>query len=133
MEPPSTRQPAYALQPPPQPGRPPLPAWARVFRTVLLSLGGVVALLAVLFWSVSMTTQPSLYSDSGTAALQNIVWLGLALFLLAVPYVLASITYAVLWATSLRGRGYRSYAGTTWLLVLGPLAVVVPVVLWLGL
>jgi hypothetical protein len=104
-----------------------------VFRLVLVCLGGGIALLLVVLLSVSMTSQASLYTESGRADIQLAIWLGLLLILLAVPYVLASLVYAALWAATLRGRGYRSYPGSTLFLVLGPLAVIMPALLWLAL
>jgi hypothetical protein len=133
MEPYPTQQPANALQQTQPFQRPPLPAWARVFRLALICLGGGIALLLVVFLAGSMTSQASVYTESGRADIQLAIWLGLLLILLSVPYVLASLVYGVRWAVTLRGRGYRSYPGTTWLLVLGPIAVIVPVLLWLGL
>ncbi|MHA7289079.1 hypothetical protein ACX80V_05455 [Arthrobacter sp. MDT3-24] len=133
MEPYPTQQPACALQQPHAVLRPPLPAWARVFRLVLICLGGGIALSLVVFLSVSMTSQASIYTESGRADIQLAIWLGLLLIVLSIPYVLVSLVYAVLWAVKLRGRGYRRYPGTTWFLVLGPIAIVVPVLAWLSL
>lgn len=69
-----------------------------------------------------------MYIEGGLGVLQIIFWLGLALLLLAIPYVIASIIYAALWATKLRGRGYRRYPGTAWLLVAGPILAAIPLV-----
>ncbi len=97
------------------------------------ALAAALHFLLVGLLSVSMTSQTSIYTESGRADIQVAIWLGLLLILLSVPYVLASLVYAVLWAVKLRGRGYRCYPGTTCFLVLGPVAIIVPVLAWLSL
>lgn len=67
-----------------------------------------------------------MYSEGGLGVLQIIFWLGLGMILLAIPYVIASLIYAALWATKLRGRGYRRYPGTAWILVAGPVIAAIP-------
>jgi hypothetical protein len=74
-----------------------------------------------------------MYTAGGRSALQAMVWLGLGALLLTVPYVLASIIYAVLWASKLRGRGFRRYPGTSWILIAGPTLAALPMVLLIGL
>ncbi|MBT2585601.1 hypothetical protein [Arthrobacter sp. ISL-95] len=117
MEP---RNPYPANYVPPQPGQvlvPLLPAWARTFRSILLILAGLlVLLLMLLFWAATSGS-----SAGGLGILQVIFWLGFGLFWLAIPYVPASILYAVLWASKLRGNGYRRYPGTSWILIVGPI------------
>lgn len=133
MEPYPAHQSAFALQQPHQSHRPPLPGGTRAFRMVLIILGCVIALLVLVCLGVSTTSPASIYTESGRAGIQLAIWLGLLIILLSVPYVLASLVYAVLWAVKLRGRGYRRHLGTTWFLVLGPIAVIAPVLLWLSL
>ena len=117
---------AYALQQPSQSSSLPLPDWARAFRIILIILGGVFALLLLMFLLVNEATESSFYTESGRAAINILLGLGVVILLLAVPYLLASLIYAFLWSTSLRGKGYRSYAGTTWFLIAAPLATCVP-------
>ena len=52
-----------------------------------------------------------------------LVWVGLALPALGIPYMIASIVYGALWLNTLRGKGYRSYPATSWMLVAAPLVV----------
>ncbi|MFF1831292.1 hypothetical protein [Paenarthrobacter sp. NPDC058040] len=69
-----------------------------------------------------------MYSERGLGVLQAAIWLGLGTILLTFPYLIASIVYGSLWATKLRGRGYRRYTATSWILVAGPVVVALPVV-----
>ncbi|MDQ0662448.1 magnesium-transporting ATPase (P-type) [Arthrobacter ulcerisalmonis] len=103
----------------------PLPAWARIFRTILLVLAGILLLLLLLLLLITMGTSRAgdMYDDNTMAVFQATIWLGLALTALTIPYLLASVTYGALWAAKLRGRGYRGYPATTWILVVGPLVV----------
>ena len=103
--------------------KPPLPGWAQVFRTTLLVLAGIVLLFLLLLLTMGTLMVGDLYHDSTVAFLQSLVWVGLALPALGIPYVIASIVYGALWISTLRGRGYRSYPATSWLLVAGPLVV----------
>jgi len=100
-----------------------LPGWAQVFRTTLLVLGGILSLLLLLLLTMGTSTVGDLYQDSTVSFLQSLVYVALALPALGIPYVIASIVYGALWLNSLRGRGYRSYPATSWLLVAGPLVV----------
>lgn len=74
-----------------------------------------------------------MYSQGGRGVLQATIWLGLGTVLLAIPYLIASIIYAVLWVARLRGRGYRAYPGTSWILFAGPLVAGLPVLALIGL
>ncbi|GAT88449.1 hypothetical protein J2T10_002780 [Paenarthrobacter nicotinovorans] len=74
-----------------------------------------------------------MYSEGGLGVLQATIWLGLGTILLTFPYLIASIVYAGLWATKLRGRGYRPYTATSWILVVGPVVVALPVVVLVAL
>ncbi|MEO3942015.1 hypothetical protein V3C41_13120 [Paenarthrobacter nicotinovorans] len=47
--------------------------------------------------------------------------------------MIAGATYAALWVTKLRGRQYRRYPGTTWILVAGPIVAAVPLLALIGL
>ncbi|MFC9772542.1 MULTISPECIES: hypothetical protein [unclassified Pseudarthrobacter] len=47
--------------------------------------------------------------------------------------MLASIVYAALWASKLRGRGFRRYPGTAWILIAGPVLAALPMVFLTGL
>ncbi|MGR0159160.1 hypothetical protein [Paenarthrobacter nitroguajacolicus] len=121
---------------PPQPGQlqiQPLPAWARTFRTILLILPGVLALLLLLVIWAATSGSIDMYSEGGLGVLQIIFWLGLGMILLAIPYVIGSVIYAVLWATKLRGRGYRRYPGTAWILFAGPVVAAIPLMAFLVL
>ncbi|PRB44992.1 hypothetical protein CQ020_01815 [Arthrobacter sp. MYb23] len=129
MQPQNPSPPNYV---PPQPGPvevPPLPAWARTFRSGLLIGAGLLVLLLLLL--IVVATSGS--SAGGVGILEAVLWLGFGLFWLAIPYVLASIIYAVLWATKLRGNGYRRYPGTSWILVGGPILAGLPLLalIWL--
>ncbi|MDR6987561.1 hypothetical protein J2Y66_002043 [Paenarthrobacter nitroguajacolicus] len=110
-----------------------MPAWARTFRKVLLIGAGLLVLLLVLLVGTSTSGSADMYSAGGRSGLQAIVWLGLGVLLLTIPYVLASIIYAVMWASKLRGRGFRRYPGTTWILIAGPLLAALPLVALIGL
>ena len=132
MEPQNPYPPHYF---PPQPGQvqvQPLPAWARTFRTVLLFGAGLLVLLLLLLVGTSTSGSADMYTSGGRSALQAMVWLGLGALLLTIPYVLASIVYAVLWASKLHGRGFRGYPGTSWILIAGPILAALPMVLLIG-
>jgi hypothetical protein len=101
----------------------PLPAWARIFRATLLVLSGVLLLLLLLLITLSTSRIGDMYDDNTMAVFQATIWLGLALTALTIPYLLASVTYGALWTVRLRGRGYRGYPATTWMLVAGPMVV----------
>ena len=110
----------------------PLPAWARTFRTVLLFGAGLLVLLLLLLVGTSTSGSADMYTSGGRSTLQAMVWLGLGALLLTIPYVLASIVYAVLWASKLHGRGFRGYPGTSWILIAGPILAALPMVLLIG-
>jgi hypothetical protein len=103
--------------------KPALPGWAQVFRTTLLVLAGILSLILLLLLTMGTSTVGDLYQDSTVSFLQSLVYVALALPALGIPYVIASIVYGALWINTLRGRGYRSYPATSWLLVAGPLVV----------
>jgi hypothetical protein len=109
----------YALQ---QPQALPLPGWARAFRAILLGLGGLLAVLTLIL-TVSATGSRSLTTEGGISTIQLAIYLSLIIFVLSGPYLVGSIVYGVTWAASLRGKGYRAYSGTTWILVAGPILV----------
>ncbi|AFR30215.1 hypothetical protein [Arthrobacter sp. Rue61a] len=132
MEPHSPYPPNYFPHQPGQVQVPPLPAWARTFRTILLILAGVLVVLLLLLIAVG-TGSIDMYTEDGLGALQAVIWLCLGMLLLAIPYVIASVIYAALWATKLRGRGYRRYPATTWILVAGPILAALPALALIGL
>lgn len=103
--------------------RPALPAWAGTFRTVLLVLAAILLLLLLLLLMMGTSRAGDMYAGGTSAVLQATIWIGLALPALGVPYVVASIAYGALWTARLRGRGYRRYPATTWMLVAGPIVV----------
>lgn len=120
---------------PSQPGQvraPRLPAWATTFRTVLLIGAGLLVLLLLFLIGTATLGPADMYSDGGLGVLQATIWLGFGTILLTFPYLIASIVYAGLWATKLRGRGYRPYTATSWILVVGPV-VALPVVVSVAL
>ncbi|HJW00754.1 MAG TPA: hypothetical protein VJ617_16800 [Arthrobacter sp.] len=90
MEPYPTHQAASSVQPPHRSHRPALPDWAWAFRTVLIILGAGMAILLLSFLGVNATTEPGLYTESGRAAINFALGLGLLILLLSVPYLLAS-------------------------------------------
>lgn len=124
VEPHSPYQHDYVLSRQGSMQKPPLPGWARAFRTTLLVLAGILLLLLLLLLTMATSrVGGDLYHDSTVAFLQGIVWVGLALPALGLPYVIASIIYGALWMSTLRGRGYRGYPATSWMLVAGPAVV----------
>ncbi|YCK83013.1 hypothetical protein M1D89_07215 [Arthrobacter sp. D3-18] len=132
MEPHNPYSPSYFPHQPGQLQPPPLPAWARTFRTILLILAGLLVLLLLLLFGAGTTGSADMYSEGGLGVLQATIWLGLGTVLLTIPYVTASIIYAALWAGTLRGRGYRRYPGTTWILIAGPIVAALPVLALIG-
>jgi hypothetical protein len=124
---------SHAHQPATQAQAPPLPAWARVFRTVLLALAGLLAVLLLLLFVAGTSASADMYTQGGRDILQSIIWLGLGTVVMTIPYLIASILYATLWAVKLRGRGYRGYPATTWVLVAGPVMVALPILALIGL
>lgn len=111
----------------------PLPSWARAFRTILLILAALLVVLLLLLLIAGMSGSADMYSQGELGVLQSTIWLGLGTVLLTIPYLIASIIYAVLWVARLRGRGYRWYPGTTWILIAGPLVAGLPVLALIGL
>ncbi|MDP9937259.1 hypothetical protein J2T11_003630 [Paenarthrobacter nicotinovorans] len=105
-----------------------MPAWATTFRSVLLIGAALLVLLLLLLIGTATSGSADMYSQGGLGALEATIWLGLGTILLTFPYLIASIVYGALWATKLRGRGYRRYAATSWILVAGPVVVALPVV-----
>ncbi len=133
MEPHNPYSPHYFPSHPGQVQPPPLPAWARTFRTILLILAGLLVLLLLLLFGAAMSGSADMYSEGGRSVLQATIWLGLGTVLLTIPYVIASIIYAALWAGKLRGRGYRRHPGTTWILIAGPIVSALPILGLIGL
>jgi hypothetical protein len=123
----------HAHQPAGQVQVPPLPSWARVFRTILLVLAGLLAVMLLLLFVAGTSGSADMYTPGGTDVLQATIWLGLGTVVMTVPYLIASIIYAILWAAKLRGRGYRGYPATTWALIAGPVVVALPIVALIGL
>lgn len=123
----------YAHPPATQVQAPPLPTWARVFRTILLALAGLLVVMLLLLFVAGTSASADMYTQGGRDILQAIIWLGLGSVVMTIPYLIASILYATLWAVKLRGRGYRRYPATTWVLVAGPVMVALPVLALIGL
>ncbi|SLK00114.1 hypothetical protein [Arthrobacter sp. P2b] len=111
---------------------PPLPAWAKVFRTILLVVAGLLMVMLLLLFLAGTSASADMYTPGGTDVLQATIWLGLGTVVMTVPYLIASIIYAILWAAKLRGRGYRGYPAT-WALIAGPVVVALPIVALIGL
>lgn len=133
MEPHSQYPPSYFPPQLEQTRVSPLPGWARTFRTVLLIGAGLLVLLVLLLIGTATSGSADMYSAGGRSVLQASIWLSLGTLLLTIPYVLASIIYAALWASKLRGRGFRRHPGTAWILIAGPILAALPMVLLTGL
>jgi hypothetical protein len=123
----------HAHQPATLAQAPPLPAWARVFRTVLLALAGLLVVMLLLLFVAGTSASADMYTQGGRDILQAIIWLGLGAVVMTIPYLIASILYAILWAAKLRGRGYRGYPGTSWVLGAGPVMIALPILALIGL
>ncbi|WP_240341944.1 hypothetical protein [Arthrobacter sp. Alg241-R88] len=110
-----------------------MPAWARVFRTVLLALAGLLVVMLLLLFVAGTSASADMYTQGGRDILQATIWLGLGTVVMTIPYLIASILYSTLWAVKLRGRGYRGYPATSWVLVAAPVIVALPILAVIGL
>ena len=103
-----------------------LPVWAKTFRTVLMVLGGlgVAALIGI---SVSFALPASMYEPGGLRGVGFGIMLSLFYAVGSIPYLIANVVYAIRWATTLRGHGYRVSRLSSAFLVAVPVLVAVSV------
>lgn len=104
----------------------PLPPWARVYRTVLMALGGVY-MLALIVITISFSLPADMYESGGLRAAGLGILLSLLYAVGSGPYLIANIVYAIRWAVSLRGRGYRASGISSAFLVGAPILVALSV------
>lgn len=104
-----------------------LPRWARTYRTVLMALGGI-SVLAFIAITVCSALPANMYEPDGLRAVGVAIMLSLFYAAGSIPYLIANIVYAIRWATSLRGHGYRvSGLGSTFL-VAAPILVAINII-----
>lgn len=104
-----------------------LPSWARTYRIVLMVLGGI-AMLALLVITICFSQPADMYEPGGLRAAGLGIMLSLVYAIGSIPYLIANLVYAVRWATSLRGRGYRASGLGSSFLVGAPIAVAVSII-----
>jgi hypothetical protein len=104
-----------------------LPSWARVYRTVLMVLGGI-AMVALLVIAVSFSLPASMYEPGGLRAAGLGILLSLLYAVGSIPYLIANLVYAIRWATSLRGRGYAASGLSSAFLVGAPIVVAASII-----
>ncbi|MGP0224073.1 hypothetical protein [Paenarthrobacter sp. NCHU4564] len=66
---------------------------------------------------------PNVPLENFTGTTQDLAQAVMASKYLTLELHIASIVYGALWATKLRGGGYRRYTATSWILVAGPVVV----------
>jgi len=103
-----------------------LPSWARVYRAVLMAIGGIF-LLALIVITISFSLPVDMYDRGKLQALDVGIMLSLFYGAGSIPYLIANIVYAIRWAVSLRGRGYRATGISSVFLVAAPILVALTV------
>jgi hypothetical protein len=106
-----------------------LPPWARVFRITLMVFHGI-GILGV-FLVIFVYIFPLGPGPSGKMYLTFpllFAWLGF--IFLSIPYLIANVTYGILWLSKIRGRGYRTHTLGTVFLVTPPAFIGISVVGW---
>jgi hypothetical protein len=89
---------------------------------------GAISLLALIVITVSFSLPADMYEPGGLRAAGLGILLSLLYAVGSVPYLIANVVYAIRWAVSLRGQGYRVSGLSSAFLVAAPVLVAASII-----